>query len=221
VYARKVQGKELTFAVSGKLWNRSLVMVDNQTDSLWSHLLGKSMEGELKGTQLETLPGVIMTWKAWKEAHPKTSVLKMSRTADEFVKAFHESPGRFVLGVRSETAAKAYSFESLKAERVINDVFEKGPIIVLYDPEGTGGRVFSRSLDGKTLTFRLAKDRIIDGETKSIWDLQGKCMEGPLKGKSLHFDIRAGPRTARSHRLSPPTLHRPSSMCDTHEGKTD
>ncbi|MFT4638235.1 MAG: hypothetical protein ACI8T1_001554 [Verrucomicrobiales bacterium] len=185
MYARKVQGKELTFAVSGKLWNRSLVMVDNQTDSLWSHLLGKSMEGELKGTQLETLPGVIMTWKAWKEAHPKTSVLKMSRTADEFVKAFHESPGRFVLGVRSETAAKAYSFESLKAERVINDVFEKGPIIVLYDPEGTGGRVFSRSLDGKTLTFRLAKDRIIDGETKSIWDLQGKCMEGPLKGKSL------------------------------------
>ena len=55
VYASEVGGKKLTFQVSGKLWNRSLVMRDLETGSLWSHILGECMEGELMGKKLELI----------------------------------------------------------------------------------------------------------------------------------------------------------------------
>ena len=53
MYATKVEDKRLTFFVSGMLWQRSLVMQDKETGSLWSHILGEAMRGSLKGTSLE------------------------------------------------------------------------------------------------------------------------------------------------------------------------
>ena len=42
VYAREVNGEELTFGVSGLLLRDALVMFDHQTDSLWSQFIGKA-----------------------------------------------------------------------------------------------------------------------------------------------------------------------------------
>ena len=58
MYARKVKGKALTLSVSGMLWNRSLVILDAETKSLWSHILGRAMRGPLEGETLEVLPGL-------------------------------------------------------------------------------------------------------------------------------------------------------------------
>jgi hypothetical protein len=38
------------------LWNRSLEMRNVETGSLWSHILGEAMQGDLKGTTLQPLP---------------------------------------------------------------------------------------------------------------------------------------------------------------------
>jgi hypothetical protein len=76
VHARKVDDRELSFIVSGKLWRNSLVMQDRETNSLWSHITGECLEGELVGTQLEMIPMVQTTWKEWVAAHPETRVLK-------------------------------------------------------------------------------------------------------------------------------------------------
>ena len=38
---------ELTLVVSGMLWNRNLVMLDLETESLWSHILGEAKAGVL------------------------------------------------------------------------------------------------------------------------------------------------------------------------------
>ena len=56
MYARTVEERELTLQVSGMLWQRSLVMRDLETGTLWSHLMGKAMEGELKGTIRASCP---------------------------------------------------------------------------------------------------------------------------------------------------------------------
>ncbi len=45
MYDRKVKDQTLTFAVSGLLWNSSLVMLDQETGSLWSHILGTCERG--------------------------------------------------------------------------------------------------------------------------------------------------------------------------------
>ena len=41
VFDRRVDSQVLTFQVSGMLWNRTLVMYDTETQSLWSLLLEK------------------------------------------------------------------------------------------------------------------------------------------------------------------------------------
>jgi len=76
VHAREVDGRTLTFLVSGKLWRNSLVMQDRETGSLWSHVTGEALEGELKGAQLEILPAVQTTWAQWRQQHPGTLVLR-------------------------------------------------------------------------------------------------------------------------------------------------
>ncbi len=201
MYARKVNDQELNFSVSGMLWRRSLIMIDRETKSLWSHLLGKAMDGTLKGTTLETLPGVITTWKAWKEAQPKTSVLVMSRTAREFVKEFHEQPGRFVLGLRLLHRAKAYPFEALIAQPVINDTFGEDAVLLVYDPDGTGGRAFDRRVkvknEDRTLQFERGKGKLTDRETRSVWSEEGRCVEGVLKGIELR-ELPAIPSFAKA-----------------------
>ena len=78
VHARKVGDRSLTFIVSGKLWRNSMIMQDRETGSLWSHITGECLEGELEGTVLEMLPVVQTTWKEWVTAHPETKVLKKS-----------------------------------------------------------------------------------------------------------------------------------------------
>jgi len=78
VYARTHDDATLTFIVSGKLWRNSLIMQDVETGTLWSHITGQAMEGELKGAQLDMIPSVQTTWAEWVAAHPDTRVLRKS-----------------------------------------------------------------------------------------------------------------------------------------------
>ncbi len=75
MYAREIQGKLLTFGVSGKLIQNALVMYDRETDSLWSQALGSAVDGDYAGTDLEVLSASILPWSAWLERHPDTLVL--------------------------------------------------------------------------------------------------------------------------------------------------
>ena len=47
-----------------------LVMYDHQTRTLWSQFLGRGVEGELTGVDLEVLPVTQTTWDSWKDASP-------------------------------------------------------------------------------------------------------------------------------------------------------
>ena len=52
-----MNGKELTFMVSGMLWRDSLVMQDRETETLWSHVTGEAIRGPLKLR--------ILAWCVW------------------------------------------------------------------------------------------------------------------------------------------------------------
>jgi hypothetical protein len=41
------------------------MMQDAETGSLWSHIRGEAMQGELKGTKLVPLSTELVTWEAW------------------------------------------------------------------------------------------------------------------------------------------------------------
>jgi hypothetical protein len=60
-------GEPLTFGTTGKLVNSNLLMYDRQTNSEWPQILGRAISGDMRGTRLEEIPLVWITWKLWKE----------------------------------------------------------------------------------------------------------------------------------------------------------
>ncbi|MCP4423440.1 MAG: DUF3179 domain-containing protein, partial [Chloroflexi bacterium] len=70
-----VDGRPLTFGVSGYLYKDNLVMYDHQTNTLWSQLVGQAIRGALRGEQLQALPLIMTSWGEWKKLHPDTRVL--------------------------------------------------------------------------------------------------------------------------------------------------
>lgn len=169
------------------LWKRSLVMVDAPTGSLWSHILGQAMQGPLKGTRLELLPGDMITWAAWRELHPKTTVLNLSRTHREYRKTFYRRPADFVLGWMANGSAYHCGMDVLLEKKVLSVSSGQTPLVVTFDTEGTAARLFSRQLDDRLLDFDAAdQGRMRDRQTGSIWNAHtGKALSGPLAGSRL------------------------------------
>jgi hypothetical protein len=116
-----------------------------------------------------------------------------------------ETPGDLppmarVITVDTEEEAVAYPYEVLRESPATNDFVGGEPVVVLWQ-EGTAsaldetsveaGRdvgsaaVFSRRLDGRTLTFRSEGGAILDEETGSEWNVLGEAVAGELEGSRL------------------------------------
>lgn len=206
MYARSINGQELSFGVSGKLIRNVLVMYDRQTDTLWSQLLGEAVEGELIGTKLEFLPSWMTTWAEWKALHPHTVALdKEGRRGGRDVYASYYASNnagvigetliddrlptkQFVIGVELAETAVAYPFSVLNGEPVVNDTRGGVPLLVLFDAASASGVAYRRDVAGQTLTFAAAEAprRLTDAETGSSWDaFSGTAVAGPLAGQQL------------------------------------
>jgi len=192
VSARKVEDKTLTLIVSGKLWNRSLVMADKETGTEWSHLLGRGMKGPLKGVELEPLPADMTTWAAWKERYPKTTVLNLSRKRRfNYDKDFYKRPEQFVLGWLIGADSFHVSYATLNKKPVLNLTVAETPVVVTYHADSTSARVFSRKLGDRLLTFEASEGEAMkDEQTGSTWNrATGVATDGALKGNTLEHHV--------------------------------
>ncbi len=169
------------------LWNRSLVMYDVETNTYWSHIRGEAMQGELKGTKLEMLPSEMLTWEAWRDKHPETTVLNLSRTNRSFTKEFYRDPASFVYGWSIGFQRYHVSLDALFKQPILNLSLGKTPLLVTFDAESTEAKLFSRTMEGRDLTFAPVRARQMrDEHTGSVWDIMtGEAIAGPLKGKRL------------------------------------
>jgi len=75
VFLRELNGRELTFGVSGFLRNSDLVMFDRETESLWQQITGEGIVGELAGERLEILPSTVISWSEFQRAFPDGETL--------------------------------------------------------------------------------------------------------------------------------------------------
>lgn len=202
MYARTVNGRVLTFGVSGKLVRNSLIMYDHETHSLWSHLTGSAIQGPLNGSQLTVLSATETRWGAWKMAYPATRVLPHDYAGqrDEYARYYAGGdagilgrkredsrlpPKALVVGVRVMDLEKAYWLDSLVNAKVVNDTFEHLSLVLLATSDESAS-VFERTLNGQTLTFEAGGNAIRDRETGSTWNpLTGEATAGPLSGQRL------------------------------------
>jgi hypothetical protein len=94
-----------------------------------------------------------------------------------------------VLGLRLAGRARAYPYQVLADEPLVNDAIGGEPVLVWFDPETQAGAAYSRRLGERTLTFRAdpgAPGGLLDDQTGSRWvPATGQAVEGPLSGQAL------------------------------------
>ena len=193
------------------IWQGTSVLYDRKTRSRWLHLSGECIEGDLKGAKLRPIACRHVLWAEWKRDHPETLVMAPHNElkSEYFSKESSRRGGaRFpphfrltidnhdqrlpetamLLGVKTEQAARAFPFYQLASLRngVLNDVVGKTPVVVLYDSATGSAVAHARTLDDSTLEFDRRSDGLLaDRKSGAIFDRDGRCVDGSLKGKRL------------------------------------
>jgi len=207
---RVINDKETTFGVSGLLYNTNIIPYDRETDSNWSQLLLKSVNGELKGTTAKTYNLFETTWKTWKQMYPSAKVVTTEtgfnrnygrypygsyKTNDNLIFPVSNNDSRLelkerVLGVIIADEAKAYKFNKTTTEsRVTNDTFQNKKLVVASNSASNFIVAFQRTLgDGTELSFEAVQNNLpvvlVDNEGTQ-WDVFGRGISGPRAGEQL------------------------------------
>ena len=204
VFESVINGQEVEFGTSGKLYNSNLLMYDRLTDSYWSQGLGYAVTGDLTGTVLKIIPFDVITWGDWKTLHPETVVLTTdtghirSYATDPYGDYYTDPriifpidnldermhPKEIILGFFEDGIYKAYKQNDVEDFKVINDkIGDRSLMLVSLYPQNS--RAFDRNIDGHILDFEFVDGKILDTETKSEWNYDGLSIYGPLEGNQL------------------------------------
>lgn len=179
VFAGRHDGKSADFGVSGRLFNSNLVMFDRRTDTFWSQMMREGITGPQRGDTLELLPVVETTWGRWKKMYPGTKAVSSKTGFSRNYKSYPYGDYRVdhndtfrptnpdyqdtysakdrVLGLVGDGMSRAYAFpeiEKIGDRVVINDDFDDGPIVVVYEARDRMAIPFSATVDGRELSFR-------------------------------------------------------------------
>jgi len=204
VFERTINGQEVEFGTSGKLYNSNLVMYDRLTESYWSQALGTAIVGELAGRELNKIPFDVITWKDWKTLNPDTLILTTDTGhlrpygVDPYGSYYTDPrilfpvenkddrlpPKSLIVGFHQGNSYKAYKQNDVESSHVINDkIFDKS--ILLISQFSGNARAFERTVNDQVLEFDYLDEKLIDLQTKSEWSYEGIAISGPLEGTEL------------------------------------
>jgi len=107
-------------------------------------------------------------------------------------------PRALVIGVALGTKAIAYPFLALQKQSPIMDFIGDVPVVIVVGEDDRSVRAYERTLDGRRLEFFKTKEtaktiagsnatgfQLLDAETGSVWDFEGKATAGPFAGRRL------------------------------------
>ena len=185
-------------------------MRDEETGSWWQQVTGEAIQGAMKGQRLKPVYHDELTFALWKLEQPNGRVL---RPDEKIAQAGKYAPANWeqrmsqvpvtssvvpdkvldaralVVGVRVNNVAKAYPLEALRKQSLILDELDGVPIFIVIGEDKQSVRAFERTVDGRKLEIFLKPNAnvftLVDAETGSVWDFQGKAVAGALQGKQL------------------------------------
>ncbi|SES86394.1 Protein of unknown function [Methanococcoides vulcani] len=155
-YERTIDGEEVEFGTSGKLYNSNLVMYDRKTNSYWTQIGGQAIVGELTGMELNAISIETVVWRDWKVAHPDSEVLSQNTGFsrpygnDPYGNYYENSillfpvensdttihPKTVVFGIELDGMFKAYREDELIELGTIEDTVDGVDILVERDEVG-------------------------------------------------------------------------------------
>lgn len=161
-----LDGKKMTFGVSGLLYNSDVLLYDRQSESLWSQVMATSVVGPMIGRKLPLITTWNTSWQDWRARHPNTQVLStdtgFSRDylrnpylgyedsrqilfdVREASDQFH--PKELVLALTDGERQKAWPFSELrKAGTTVKDTLNGKPILISYDELAVAARAYDEA----------------------------------------------------------------------------
>ena len=187
-------------------------MRDEETGTWWQQVSGKAIHGPLQGHQLKSVFHDEVSFAIWKDEQPNGRVLKPDEkiaarkeyepvdweTRYEKLRVVEGTdvdkrlpPRTLVMGIELNGKSAAYPLPALQKQSPIIDMVGTVPIVVALGEDNRSVRAFERNVDGRRLEFFQKKDdknpqfQLIDAETGSTWNFEGKATSGPLAGRQL------------------------------------
>jgi hypothetical protein len=179
---------------------------DATTGSWWRQATGDAVAGPMKGAQLEEIPAVQSSLENWLVLYPNSKIMQADSLFKEeydHMDTYDLGIGRgpltgtdtvswndkaWVAGVSLDKADKAYDWNTLKEEQVINDRLGKHPIVVALSHDGKTLTAFTRP--DSTFVFTLKNDTLYARD--GAWNLLGESARpgiGPLKKVQVYQEF--------------------------------
>ena len=193
-------------------------MRDEETGTYWQQISGEAVSGPLKGQRLELVSADELTFKLWRTEQPAGTVLNNdTQFASKYAKkdwdvAMKKTPtvlsyaegGRqardLMLGIEAFGASRAFPYEVVLKEKLIQDRVGPEPILLVVGPDGASVRAFRRKIPGVQQTpefYRLTGDEglFMDSIQGRKWNFKGcassgACLEPVNMIKDYWFDWR-------------------------------
>ncbi len=204
-------GRVFSPIVNGKLEDFRLVGMDHfnalfedaTTKSWWRQANGECIAGPLKGYKLKEIKSEQLSLQAWFRKHPNAEVLQPDeKFAATFEKMDSYDKGKsksdltkrdtaswqfksWVLGINMGEMAKTYDWNYLEKNKIIQDSLPSLPLLILLENDSASFHAYNRTVNNMSLQFQKMNDSIVDTYTQSLWNIDGICIDGKLKGLSL------------------------------------
>lgn len=178
VFEPKVKGKLEKFRLVG-MDHFNAMFEDETTGSWWRQENGKAVTGKLKGEQLPEMISQQMSLSKWLELYPDSKIMQADpnfRDEYDYFGKFEKGTSKssltgtsevewgdksWVVGVEINGVSKAYSWNDLKDQLVINDKVGGKSIIVALSKDNNSFVVLENPTGQKA---NLLKDEIVIGE---------------------------------------------------------
>lgn len=215
---REIDGLRLTFHLAG-INNQNFLMRDEETGTYWQQISGVAIAGPLAGRRLQFVSSDELTFSLWKAEQPHDSVLNDVKAYSRYyarkdwdvrmkkaptVLSYAEpglAPRDLMLGIRAFGASRAFPYESVIKQKLVEDHVGSEPVMLVIGPDGQSVRAFRQKIGG----FESTPDfyRVLDSDTKvplsvtaraallmdsatgSQWNFQGCAISGKLQGQCL------------------------------------
>jgi len=180
VFSPVVDGRTEAFRLVG-MDHFNAMFEDATTGSWWRQANGEAIAGPAKGKFLTEIPSRQVTLAEWLALHPKSLIMQAdSALASSYSKGFDYETGKsrksltgtdtvswhdksWVVGITVNRQSKAYDWNRLRRERVVNDVLGGKPIVLVLASDTSSFFAFVRPSD--STTFAVRHDSLVAGNT--------------------------------------------------------
>lgn len=204
VFSPLVNGKFQHFRLVG-MDHFNAMFEDEDTKSWWRQATGDAVAGPLKGSSLKEVPSEQLRLDAWIRKFPNTLILQPDTlftndyedlegfdagTVESSLEKRDSASWQFkswVIGVLVDGQAKAYDWNEFVQKRLIQDTINNTTIVLVLEKDEMSFHVWKSKIDNAVLQFELDVNTqmLKDSLTNTLWDMNGNCVEGLLKGRQL------------------------------------